>query len=128
MHAIAQPHYPHPGLPPERGKEQFAAQDNLQLNIDLLRRHYMQTHDKLYLNGQWTAPSGRNTFDDINASTREVMATIPDGDENDANAAVAAARAAFDAWSTTSPADRAGFLRKIQEGLKARAEELAHTI
>jgi betaine-aldehyde dehydrogenase len=88
----------------------------------------MQTRDKLYINGQWVTPSGRNTLPVINASTEEVMATIPEGDETDANAAVAAARAAFDGWSATPPSDRAGFLRKIHEGLKARSEELAQTI
>ncbi|WP_334190502.1 aldehyde dehydrogenase family protein [Noviherbaspirillum sp.] len=88
----------------------------------------MQTRDKLYINGQWVTPSGRNTIPVINASTEEVMATIPEGDETDADAAVAAARAAFDGWSATPPSDRAGFLRKIHEGLKARSEELAQTI
>jgi acyl-CoA reductase-like NAD-dependent aldehyde dehydrogenase len=88
----------------------------------------MQKRDTLYINGKWIKPSGRNTIDVINASTEEVMASIPDGDENDANAAVAAARIAFNGWSTTPPATRGDFLRKIQEGLKARSEELAKTI
>src|SRR5687768_16544252 len=88
----------------------------------------MQTRDKLYINGQWVTPSGRNTIPVINASTEEVMATIPEGDETDADAAVAAARAAFAGWSATPQSDRAGFLRKIHEGLKARSEELAQTI
>ncbi|HJV79940.1 aldehyde dehydrogenase family protein [Noviherbaspirillum sp.] len=88
----------------------------------------MQKRDTLYINGKWVPASGRNTIDVINASTEEVMASIPDGDENDANAAVAAARAAFDAWSTTPPAKRGEYLRKIQEGLKARSEELAKII
>lgn len=88
----------------------------------------MDNRDKLYINGKWVTPSGRNTIDVINASTEEVMATIPDGDENDANAAVAAARAAFDSWSATPPAKRAEYLKKIQEGLKARSEELAKII
>ncbi|NEX62258.1 aldehyde dehydrogenase family protein [Noviherbaspirillum galbum] len=88
----------------------------------------MQNRDKLYINGQWVTPSGKGKIDVINASTEEVMAAIPDGDENDAAAAVAAARNAFDRWSATAPADRAGFLKKIQEGLKARSDELARII
>ncbi|WP_026075656.1 aldehyde dehydrogenase family protein [Noviherbaspirillum massiliense] len=88
----------------------------------------MHNRDTLYINGKWVSPSGRNRIDVINASTEEVMGRIPEGDENDANAAVAAARAAFDAWSTTAPATRGEYLRKIQEGLKARSEELARTI
>jgi betaine-aldehyde dehydrogenase len=88
----------------------------------------MQNRDTLYINGNWVTPSGRNRIDVISASTEEVMASIPDGDENDVNSAVAAARAAFDGWSVTAPAARGEFLRKIQEGLKARSEELARLI
>lgn len=88
----------------------------------------MQNRDKLYINGQWTTPSGPGTIEVINASTEEVMATIPEGDDKDADAAVAAARAAFDDWSARPPAERAAFLQKIQEGLKARADELADII
>ena len=53
---------------------------------------------------------------------------IPEGDERDANAAVAAARAAFESWAATPPADRAAFLAKIHEGMKARAEDIGKTI
>ncbi|RZI43325.1 aldehyde dehydrogenase family protein [Herbaspirillum sp. HC18] len=88
----------------------------------------MQNRDTLYINGKWVTPSGKGRIDVINASTEEVMAVIPDGDENDANAAVAAARAAFGGWSETAPSVRADFLKKIQEGLKARSEELAKII
>ncbi len=88
----------------------------------------MQSRDSFYINGKWVPASGKTRIEVINASTEEVMATIPDGDEKDANAAVAAARAAFDSWSTTTPAMRGDYLRKIQEGLKARSEELAKII
>ncbi|SNT23505.1 betaine-aldehyde dehydrogenase [Noviherbaspirillum humi] len=88
----------------------------------------MQQRDKLYINGQWVAPSGPKTIDVINASTEEVMATIPEGDEKDADAAVAAARAAFDSWSALPPATRGDCLARIKEGLKARSEELAQVI
>src|ERR1035437_4512751 len=88
----------------------------------------MQNRDKLFINGQWVAPSGRQTIDVINASTEEVMGRIPGGDAIDADAAVRAARAAFDAWSNTPAVERAGYLRKIQEGLQARSDELAKLI
>jgi betaine-aldehyde dehydrogenase len=88
----------------------------------------MYKHENLYINGRWIAPSGRNSIDVINASTEEVMGSIPEGNEQDAEAAVSAARAAFDGWSTTPAAARGDFLKKIQEGLKARSEELANII
>jgi len=88
----------------------------------------MQVRDQLYINGQWTAPKGNKSIDVINASTEEVMGRIPEGSEDDVNAAVAAARAAFDGWAATPAAERAAFLQKIHEGLKARMEEIGKLI
>ncbi len=88
----------------------------------------MQVRDKLYINGQWTTPKGSKSINVINASTEEVMECIPESTEADVDAAVAAARAAFVSWSTTSAAERAAYLFKIQEGLKARMEEIGKLI
>ena len=77
----------------------------------------MQLRDKLYINGAWTAPHGKGTIDVHSSSTEEVIAKIPAGDERDAGAAIAAARAAFEGWAATAPADRAAFLAKINEGM-----------
>ena len=40
----------------------------------------MQIRDKLYIDGRWTAASGKKTLDVISASTEEVMGRIPEGD------------------------------------------------
>ncbi|MBE7459956.1 MAG: aldehyde dehydrogenase family protein [Zoogloeaceae bacterium] len=88
----------------------------------------MQNRDKLFIDGRWAAPSGKTAIDVINASTEAVMGRIPEGDAADVAAAVAAARRAFDGWAATPVADRAAFLKKIQEGLKARSEDIARTI
>ena len=88
----------------------------------------MQTYDKLYINGTWVKSAGNETIAVFNAATEEVMATIPAGTASDADAAVKAARSAFDSWSTTSVAERTGYLQKILDGLKARAEEIGRTI
>ncbi len=88
----------------------------------------MQVRDQLYINGQWAAPKGNKSIDVINASTEEVMGRIPEGGEDDVNAAVTAARAAFDGWAATPAAERAAFLQKIHEGLKARMEEIGKLI
>lgn len=88
----------------------------------------MQVRDQLYINGRWAAPKGSKAIDVINASTEEVMGRIPEGTADDVNAAVAAARAAFDAWAGTPVAERAAYLQKIHEGLKARMEEIGKLI
>src|SRR5690242_5480703 len=88
----------------------------------------MLLKDKLFIDGRWVAPHGRETIDVHNAGNGEVMGRIPAGDAADADAAVKAARAAFDAWRDTAVEKRAEFLEKISAGLKARADELAKTI
>ncbi len=88
----------------------------------------MQIRDKLYINGAWAAPHGAGTIDVHAAATEEVIAHIPEGDAEDANAAVAAARAAFERWAATPPAERAAALAKVQEAMKSRAEEIGRTI
>jgi len=88
----------------------------------------MQVRDKLYISGHWAAPKGSKSIDVINASTEEVMGRIPEGTPDDVDAAVAAARAAFDGWAATPAAERAAYLQKIHEGLKARMEEIGKLI
>jgi len=88
----------------------------------------MLNRDKLFIGGQWVAPSTRDTIDVHNAGTGEVMGRVPAGGEKDIDAAVAAASAAFEGWSRTPVEKRAEFLQKISDGLKARADEIAKTI
>ena len=85
----------------------------------------MLIRDKLFIGGLWVAPSSRETIDVHNAGTGEVMGRVPAGTEKDIDAAVAAARAAFDGWSRTPVEKRAEYLQKVSDGLKARADELA---
>jgi betaine-aldehyde dehydrogenase len=88
----------------------------------------MLVRDKFFIGGQWIAPSAKETIDVHNAGTGEVMGRVPAGTEKDIDAAVAAARAAFPAWSETPPAARAEYLEKISAALKSRADELAKII
>src|SRR2546421_5445797 len=88
----------------------------------------MLTKEKLYIAGQWVSPSGRESIDVHNAGNGEVMGRIPAALERDADAAVRAARAAFESWASTPAATRADYLKKIADGLKGRADELARTI
>lgn len=92
------------------------------------RKPEVSVHDKLYVNGQWVEPAGKGMLDVINSTTEEVMGNVPEGTPEDINRAVAAARAAFDSWSATSPAERVGFLEKISAGLSARQNEIAAII
>jgi len=88
----------------------------------------MQKHERIYIGSEWVAPSGRDTIDVINASTEEVMGQVPAATAGDVDRAVAAAQEAFEHWSVTPPAERADYISKLNEGLKARSDDIARTI
>ncbi len=88
----------------------------------------MHAYDKLYINGKWVPSSGTGTLSVTNSSTEEAIATVPEGTAADVDAAVAAARAAFPAWSELPKEERAAYLTKINEALEARTDEIASAI
>ena len=88
----------------------------------------MKDQDKLYIDGQWVPSTGSGSIDVINASTEEVMGRIPEGTADDVDRAVAAAKAAFETWSQTSPAERGKFIQGLADALGARNQEIAETI
>ena len=88
----------------------------------------MKVYDKLYINGAWVAPIGKGLIDATCASTEEVVTRIPEGAKEDAERAIAAARAAFDSWSQTPVATRVEFLEKIAAGMEARKKDVALAI
>ena len=79
----------------------------------------------LWINGQWQAGSG--TVDVENPATGKTVAQVATAGEQEVNAAVAAAKAAFDdgRWSKATPGERSGVLWKMADIIEARADELA---
>ena len=88
----------------------------------------MLTYDKLYIDGSWVAPAGTDTLEVIDSTTEEVFATIPAGVPDDIDRAVAAAKAAFGAWSEEPAPERGKLLRRVAEELEARRDEIADVI
>ncbi|MFC7241753.1 aldehyde dehydrogenase family protein [Catellatospora aurea] len=80
-----------------------------------------------WIDGRTVAGSGE-TIPVTNPATGEIVAEAPAGTSALVDQAVAAARAAFPGWAATDPAERAAAVRRIGEGLQARAEEIAVTI
>ena len=69
----------------------------------------------LFVDGKWTAGSG-GTADVLNPFDASVVETVDQAGPDDVEAAVAAARAAFDdprGWRATPVAERAGLLRRV---------------
>src|SRR4051812_594000 len=78
-----------------------------------------------FINGQFVAPASGTYLDDINPSTEEKIAEIPDSDERDIDAAVRAGRAAFGKWSRTTTAERSTLLLKVADLIEKNFDELA---
>lgn len=81
---------------------------------------------KLLIDGKLVA--GDQTMDVINPATEEVLATCPRASMNQLNQAVAAAKAAFPAWSATSMAVRKQALLAIADIIEKNATELARLL
>jgi aldehyde dehydrogenase (NAD+) len=87
-----------------------------------------QIRDAIFVGGSWTKPSSTEAIDVVNPATEQIIGAVPAGSAADIDTAVGAARAAFDGWAATTPAERAGHLAAIRSGLAARADEAAALI
>ena len=89
----------------------------------------MKNYENFYIGGQWVAPVTANgTTDVIHSATEEIIGRVPMGTPADVDAAAAAAKTAFETWSTTPVDVRAKYLRDIGAALAARFEDIATTI
>src|SRR5438270_778639 len=88
----------------------------------------IQVRDKLYIDGAWVPSTGSDTIEVINSATEEVMGRVPEATPADVDAAVAAAKRAFETWSTTSAEERSKYLQRIAEGLQARTMDIANVV
>ncbi len=88
----------------------------------------MKDYLQFYINGEWVDPAESRTLEVENPATEETFARISIGSSADVDKAVAAARAAFPSFSTTSVDYRAGLLDKITAGIQARMPEIAEAI
>lgn len=82
-----------------------------------------------YIHGQWVAsavPGPR--FEVVNPATEGVVATIDMGGEAEANAAVAAAKAAFPAYAATSLEERLGYMHRLLAVFERRYAEMVAAI
>ena len=79
----------------------------------------------LYIDGNWVKPDSGNYFDTINPANEESLAKIANGNTQDIDKAVKAARTAFKDWSKLSGAERGKYLYRIARIIQERAREFA---
>src|SRR5258707_6739546 len=84
-------------------------------------------HYQMLIGGEWVDARSGRTFESINPYTGKVWAFMPDADEADVDAAVRAARAAFDEgpWGRMTGTERARLMRQFAAVLAESAEQLA---
>jgi len=81
---------------------------------------------QLFINNEWRDAAGGKTLEVVNPATEEVIAEVASAEKSDVDAAVAAARAAFDGpWGKLSARERGRLIWKIGEKLMERADEMA---
>jgi phenylacetaldehyde dehydrogenase len=81
----------------------------------------------MLINGKWVDAASGKTFPTYNPATGEVLAQVAEGDREDIDRAVAAARAAFDKgpWKDTTPSERGRLIWKLADLIEKHAEEFA---
>ncbi len=84
----------------------------------------MRHIDRIYIDGQFVTPHGRQTFELISPVTEQPIGQVRLGDAADIDAAVAAAKRAFPAFSRTPKAERVAMLRRLHDAVSARGDAL----
>jgi phenylacetaldehyde dehydrogenase len=89
-------------------------------------RYVAKTRNML-INGKWVEAASGKTFPTYNPATGDVLAKVAEGDKEDINRAVAAARAAFETgpWRKLTPSQRGQMIWKLAELIEKHAEEFA---
>lgn len=80
-----------------------------------------------FIDGKFVDAASGKTFQSINPATGAVLASVAEGDAEDVNRAVAAARRAFEAghWSHVAPGDRKAVMLKLADLIRANLAEMA---
>ncbi|EAU48723.1 aldehyde dehydrogenase [Salipiger bermudensis] len=86
--------------------------------------------DRIYIGGDWVTPDSSDRIEVISPVTEEPIASVPAGSRADVDAAVAAARRAFDEgpWPHLELSERMACLARLKDIFERRAEEIAQTI
>src|ERR1700692_2028143 len=97
------------------------------IQIDSRVSDFISQPRKMLINGKWVNAASGKTFPTYNPATGEVLAQVAEGDRQDIDAAVQAARRAFDSgpWSRMTASERGKLGWKLADLLEEHLEELA---
>ena len=97
------------------------------VTLDRNVEEFIATPRQLFINGQWSDAASGKTFETPDPATGETLARVAEGDAEDINRAVKAARKAFEEgpWSRMTPSDRGRLIWKIGDLILEHTDELA---
>ena len=97
------------------------------VTVDRTVEEFTATPRKLFINGQWVDAASGKSFETPNPATGQPLASVAEGDAEDIDRAVRAARKAFDdgPWGHITPSERGRIIWRIGDLILAHAEELA---
>lgn len=82
----------------------------------------------MYINGKFTNGNSKEAIEVQNPATEEVLGSVPRGTAEDVEAAVQAARSAFEAWRKMGANERASLLHEVAEKVHAHRDEIARLL
>ncbi|HEU4650172.1 MAG TPA: aldehyde dehydrogenase family protein [Croceibacterium sp.] len=106
----------------------MTVQTPIENRMEAFRQRWQGKAGKMLIGGEWREAASGETFATEDPSTGEKLADVASAGQADVDAAVAAARAAFEGpWSKVKPDERARLINKLADLIEARGEELALT-
>ena len=97
------------------------------VTLDRSVTEFLGVPRQLFIDGQWADAASGRTFETPNPATGEILARVAEGEAEDINRAVKAARAAFEAgpWSRMTPSERGRIIWRIGDLILEHLDELA---
>jgi|SRR5579875_2582837 phenylacetaldehyde dehydrogenase len=97
------------------------------VTVDQTVEQFTAAPHQLFINGQWVDAASGKTFQTPNPATGETLAHVAEGDAEDIDRAVRAARKAFDEgpWGRLTPSERGRIIWRIGDLILEHADELA---
>jgi phenylacetaldehyde dehydrogenase len=101
--------------------------DFMTVTLDRDVETFTRTPRQLFIDGKWADAASGKSFETPNPATGETLAHIAEGDAEDVNRAVRAARKAFEfgPWSRMTPSERSRIIWRIGDLILEHADELA---
>lgn len=89
-----------------------------------------ESRDSFFIGNNWVAPASDRRLTLINASTEEILGTVPEASEADVDAAVAAARKGLNSpeWASLGAAGRADIMDRFMAALATRGGDIARAV